>query len=112
MAAHSRTLRNSIISLTIFFALIVALLLGVPGLRSAADHISDANMLWVLAGIGLELVSCVGYVVVFELVFGILERPLAWRLALSELAANSAVSASGIAGLALGAWVLRTRGYR
>jgi uncharacterized protein (TIRG00374 family) len=110
MAAHSRTLRNSIISLTIFFALIVALLLGVPGLRSAADHISDANMLWVLAGIGLELVSCVGYVVVFELVFGILERPLAWRLALSELAANSAVSASGIAGLALGAWVLRTRG--
>jgi uncharacterized membrane protein YbhN (UPF0104 family) len=110
MAAHSRTLRNSIISLTIFFALIVALLLGVPGLRAAADHISDANMLWVLAGVGLELVSCVGYVVVFELVFGMLERPLGWRLALSELAANSAVSASGIAGLALGAWVLSTRG--
>jgi uncharacterized membrane protein YbhN (UPF0104 family) len=110
MAAHSRTLRNSIISLTIFFALIVALLLAVPGLRAAADHISDANMLWVLAGVGLELVSCVGYVVVFELVFGMLERPLTRRLALSELAANSAVSASGIAGLALGAWVLRTRG--
>jgi uncharacterized membrane protein YbhN (UPF0104 family) len=110
MAAHSRTLRNSIVSLTIFFALIAALLLGVPGLRAAADHISDANMLWVLAGVGLELVSCVGYVVVFELVFGMLERPLGWRLALSELAANSAVSASGIAGLALGAWVLSTRG--
>jgi hypothetical protein len=110
MAAHSRTLRNGIISLTIFFALIVALLLGVPGLRAAADHISDANMLWVLAGVGLELISCVGYVVVFGLVFGTLERRLAWRLALSELAANSAVSASGIAGLVLGAWVLRTRG--
>ena len=110
MAAHSRTLRNSIITLTVFFALIVALLLGVPGLRAAADHISDANMLWVLAGVGLELVSCVGFVVVFELVFGIVGRPLAWWLALSELAANSAVSASGIAGLALGAWVLRTRG--
>jgi uncharacterized membrane protein YbhN (UPF0104 family) len=110
MAAHSRTLRNGIISLTIFFALVVALLLGVPGLRAAADHISDANMLWVLAGVGLELVSCLGYVIVFELVFGTLERPLARLLALSELAANSAVSASGIAGLALGAWVLRTRG--
>jgi uncharacterized membrane protein YbhN (UPF0104 family) len=110
MAAHSRTLRNSIISLAIFFALLVALLLGVPGLRSAADHISDANNLWVLAGVGLELISCAGYVVLFELVFGMLERPLARRLALSELAVNSAVSLSGLGGLALGAWVLRTRG--
>jgi hypothetical protein len=67
MAAHSRTLRNSIVSLAIFFALVVALLLGVPGLRSAADHISDANILWVLAGVGLELVSCAGYVVLFVL---------------------------------------------
>jgi uncharacterized membrane protein YbhN (UPF0104 family) len=39
-----------------------------------------------------------------------LERSLAWRLALSELAFNSAVSLSGIAGIALGAWVLRSRG--
>src|SRR5947209_5921806 len=110
IAAHSRTLRNSIISLAIFFALVVVLLLGVPGLRAAADHISDANALWVLAGVGLELVSCAGYVVLFELVFGTLERPLAVRLSLSELAVNSAVSLSGLGGLALGAWVLRTRG--
>ncbi|HWX97120.1 MAG TPA: lysylphosphatidylglycerol synthase transmembrane domain-containing protein [Solirubrobacteraceae bacterium] len=110
LAAQSRTLRNSIISLSIFFALVVALLLGVPGLRAAADHISDANLLWVLAGIGLELVSIAGYVVLFELVFEMLERPLALRLALSELAVNSAVSLSGLGGLALGAWVLRTRG--
>ena len=63
-----------------------------------------------LAGVGLELVSCAGYVVLFELVFGTLERPLAVRLSLSELAVNSAVSLSGLGGLALGAWVLRTRG--
>jgi uncharacterized membrane protein YbhN (UPF0104 family) len=110
IAAHSRTLRNSIVSLAIFFALIVALLLGVPGLRAAADHISDANTIWVLGGVALELISCAGYVVLFELVFGMLERPLASRLALSELAVNSAVSLSGLGGLALGAWVLRTRG--
>jgi uncharacterized membrane protein YbhN (UPF0104 family) len=110
MAAHSRTLRNSIISLVVFFALLIALLLGVPGLRAAADHISDANILWVLAGVGLELISCAGYVVLFELVFGTLERRLASRLALSELAVNSAVSLSGLGGLALGAWVLRARG--
>jgi uncharacterized membrane protein YbhN (UPF0104 family) len=110
MAAHTRTLRNSIISLAVFFGMVVALLLGVPGLRSAADHISDANMLWILAGVALELVSCAGYVVLFELVFGMLDRRLITRLSLSELAVNSAVSLSGAAGIALGAWVLRSRG--
>ena len=70
MAAQSRTLRNGIISLAVFFALVVGLLLGVPGLRSAGDRISDANGAWVVAGIVLELLSCVGYVVLFGLVFG------------------------------------------
>ena len=110
VAAQSRTLRNSIISLAIFFALVAALLLAVPGLRSAADHISDANPAWVALGIGLELLSCLGYVVLFALVFDMLDRHVSWRLSLSELAANSVVSSSGLAGLALGAWVLRSRG--
>ncbi len=110
MAAQSRTLRNSIISLAIFFALVAALLLGVPGLRSAADRISDANLAWVGAGVGQEVLSCLGYVVLFGLVFGMLPRRLTSRLSLSELAVNSVVSVSGLAGIALGAWVLRSKG--
>jgi uncharacterized membrane protein YbhN (UPF0104 family) len=64
----------------------------------------------VVAGIGLELLSCAGYVVLFGLVFGMLGRRLISRLSLSELAVNSVVSVSGLAGIALGAWVLRTKG--
>ena len=70
LAAQSRTLRNSIISLAVFFALLAALLLGVPGLDSAADRIAHASPAWVAAGIVLEILSCAGYVVLFELVFG------------------------------------------
>ena len=103
VAAQSRTLRNSIISLAIFCLLVAALLLAVPGLRSAADHVSDASPPWVAVGIGLELLSCLGYVVLFALVFDMLDRHISWRLSLSELAANSVVSSSGLAGLALGA---------
>jgi uncharacterized membrane protein YbhN (UPF0104 family) len=110
MAAQSRTLRNSIISLAIFFVLVAALLLGVPGLRSAAELITDAKLAWVGAGIGLEVLSCLGYVVLFGLVFGMLPRGLISRLSLSELAVNSVVSVSGLAGIALGAWVLRSKG--
>ena len=59
---------------------------------------------------GLELLSCAGYVVLFGLVFGMLGRRLISRLSLAELAVNSVVSVSGLAGIALGAWVLRGRG--
>lgn len=109
MAAQSRTLRNSVVSLAIFFALVVALLLSVPGLRSAGERITDANLAWVGAGIVLEVLSCLGYVVLFGLVFG-LPRRLTSRLSLAELAVNSVVSVSGLAGIALGAWVLRSKG--
>ena len=69
-----------------------------PGLRAAAERITDANPAWIAAAIVLELLSCVGYVVLFELVFGTLGRSLTSRLSLSELAVNSVVSVSGLAG--------------
>jgi uncharacterized membrane protein YbhN (UPF0104 family) len=109
MSTQSRRLRNGLISLAVFFALVVALLLAVPGLRSAGERITDANAVWIVAGVGFELLSCVGYVVLFELVFK-MERRFSRRLSLSELAVNSVVSVSGIGGIALGAWVLRTKG--
>jgi len=60
--------------------------------------------------VALELLSCASYVVLFGLVFGRLGRRLSSRLSLAELAVNSVVSASGLGGIALGAWVLRTKG--
>jgi uncharacterized protein (TIRG00374 family) len=110
LAAHSRRLRNNLITLAVFFLLVIALLLAVPGLRSVAERITDAQPGWVALAIGLELLSCAGYVVLFGLVFARLGRQLSYRLSLSELAVNSVVSASGIGGIALGAWVLRSKG--
>jgi uncharacterized membrane protein YbhN (UPF0104 family) len=111
LASQSRTLRNSLISLAVFFAIVALLLLAVPGLKTAAEQLTDASPGWVVGGIGLELLSCVGYMVLFDLVFGRIGRRMVTRLSLSELAVNSVVSVSGLAGLALGAWVLRSRGF-
>jgi uncharacterized membrane protein YbhN (UPF0104 family) len=110
IAAQSRTLRNSIISLAVFFAIVIALMFAVPGLRAAGDHITDESAGWIALGVGLELLSCLGYVLLFWLVFGPLGRRLISRLSLAELAVNSVVSVSGLAGIALGAWVLRSKG--
>jgi uncharacterized membrane protein YbhN (UPF0104 family) len=108
--AQSRTLRNGLISLAVFFVLLVGLLTAVPGLRSVAERLTDASAGWVVLAIVLELLSCAGYVVLFELVFGRLGGRLSARLPLAELAVNSVVSLSGIGGIALGAWVLRSKG--
>ncbi len=110
LAAQSRKLRNSVISLAVFFVIVVGLLLGVPGLQKAGEKITDANLAWVAAGFALEVLSCVSYVVLFSLVFGRLGRSLISKLSLAELAVNSVVSVSGLGGIALGAWVLRSKG--
>ncbi|MEA2152621.1 MAG: hypothetical protein QOI18_854, partial [Solirubrobacteraceae bacterium] len=110
MTAQSRTLRNSVLSLLVFFALQAALVLSVPDLRSALDHIARADPAWLGGAVCLELLSCAGYAVLFGLVFGMLGRRLTSRLSLAELAVNSVVSVSGLAGIALGAWVLRSKG--
>ena len=110
LASHSRKLRNSLISLAVFFGIVVGLLLAVPGLKAAAERLTDANPGWVAIGIAFELLSCVSFMVLFDLIFGQVGRRLSRRLSLSELAVNSVVSVSGLAGLALGAWVLRTKG--
>ena len=43
-AAQSRALRNSLISLAVFFAIVAGLLLAVPGLHAASERISHANV--------------------------------------------------------------------
>jgi uncharacterized membrane protein YbhN (UPF0104 family) len=111
LAGQSRRLLGGVLLLAVFCVLVAGLLLAVPGLRSAADRISDATPAWVAVAVLLELLSCAGYVVLFRLVFSPLERGLSARLSLAELAVNSVVSLSGVAGIALGAFVLRGRGF-
>ncbi|MDE3070867.1 MAG: hypothetical protein KGJ43_09080, partial [Acidobacteriota bacterium] len=106
----SRRLRNGLIGLLVFFCLVVALLFAVPGLRSTARRMESANLLWVAVAIAVELLSCASYVLLFEHVFARLRRRVASRLSLSELAMNSVVSAGGLGGFALGAWVLHSSG--
>jgi len=106
----SRRLRNGLLSLAIFFGLIAALLTGVPGLKSAARRIEHANGAWIALGVLCELLSCFSYVLLFGRVFARLRARVAVLLSLSELAMNSVVSAGGLGGFALGAWVLRNAG--
>ena len=109
-AQASRSLWRNLIALIALIALAVGLLLAVPGLRTVAHQVSRMNIYWVLAGILLEILSCAGYILAFLQVFERSPVRLGARVALTELAFNSAVSLGGVGSVAVGAWLLVERG--
>ena len=108
--AHTRQLRHGLISLVVLGGLVAGLLLAVPGLGGVSRALDHVDKDVVLAAIGLEFLSCMGYVLIFQLVFARAPRRFAARLAWTEMAFGSALSFGGAGSLAIGAWVLKTRG--
>jgi uncharacterized membrane protein YbhN (UPF0104 family) len=107
---QSRRLRNAVVWVVVAGALVVALLLAVPDLRSVGRRITHMDTRWLAVAVALELVSCLGYVAAVRLVFPTVPAALARRLAWSELAFGAALPVGGIGSLAFGAWVLRREG--
>jgi uncharacterized protein (TIRG00374 family) len=87
---------------------IVTLLPGLDGLRTRLSHAQPG---WLLLGVGLKVLSGLGYVAVFRMVFC---RRMSWsvsfQIGMSELGANALFPTGGAGGLALGAWALRRGG--
>ncbi|MFL5863401.1 MAG: YbhN family protein [Solirubrobacteraceae bacterium] len=105
-----RSLWRGLISLVILVALVVSLLLAVPGLHGVADEVADMKVGWLVAAVVLEIMSCLGYVVAFLQVFDRAPVRFGARVALSELAFGAAVSLGGAGSIAVGAWLLVDRG--
>jgi uncharacterized membrane protein YbhN (UPF0104 family) len=106
----SRSLWHGLISLVILVAIVVGLLLAVPGLHGVADAVSDMQGGWLVVGVILEVLSCLGYVLAFLQVFDRAPIRFGARVALSELAFGAAVSLGGAGSIAVGAWLLVERG--
>jgi uncharacterized membrane protein YbhN (UPF0104 family) len=75
-----------------------------------AKQVDNMQLGWVLVGVGLEILSCVGYVIAFLQVFDRAPVRFGARVALSELAFGAAVSLGGAGSVAVGAWLLVERG--
>lgn len=101
---------HGLIALAVLVAIVVGLLLAVPGLRGVARTVTRMKPGWVAAAVAFEVLSCVGYVVAFLQVFERAPIRFGARVALSELAFQSAVSLGGAGSVALGAWLLLERG--
>ncbi len=105
-----RRLLHGLIWLAILVAIVAGLLLAVPGLHGVAHAVTHMQPGWVAAAVVLEILSCAGYIVAFLQVFERAPVRFGARVALSELAFQSAVSLGGAGSVALGAWLLVERG--
>lgn len=94
--------------LVVAVALVVVLM---PGLGEVRQQLAGINRWWLALAVALEALSGLSYVLLFWPVFC---RRMSWRssweIGWSQLAVGSLVPASGLAGLALGAWVLHREG--
>jgi uncharacterized membrane protein YbhN (UPF0104 family) len=89
---------------------VIAVLLAVPDLRPVAGEIADMNPGLVAAALGLELASCLSFVVIFRLFFRPVPRTVAREMAWSQLGSGALLPGGGVGSLAVGGWLLHLAG--
>jgi hypothetical protein len=84
---------------------VAAMFLVVPTVAAVPAQLVEGCATWIVAGAGLELLSALGFVVLFKLVFA---ATLSWRRttrsALRALGASTILPAGGLVGPTVGAW--------
>ncbi len=108
--AQERRLRTGILTGALLSVLLGGLMLAIPGLRAVSHSIRHARPGWIALAAGLEVASCVGYVLAFQGTFAGLPRRFATLVAASELAFGAVVPLGGAGGIAAGGWLLARRG--
>jgi uncharacterized membrane protein YbhN (UPF0104 family) len=108
----TRRLRRGLIWAGLLTLLAACALIAVAGSGPVEDRLATATPWWLVVAALLELLSCLGFVLTFRLVFPLLERSLARRIAWTELAFGAVVPLGGAGGVGIGAWILHAKGVR
>jgi uncharacterized protein (TIRG00374 family) len=105
------SLLKGVIRTAALIGVLVLIVLLAPGLGEVRDRLDEAEPAWLGLALAFEALSFGSYVLMFAPIFcrGMSMRR-SWQIAGSELAMGAIVPASGIGGLALGAWVLHEGG--
>jgi uncharacterized protein (TIRG00374 family) len=106
-----RKVRKQLLFLTGVVLLVVAVVTLLPGLEGLRARLSHANSVWLVLGAGLKVLSGLGYVAIFRMVFcSRMSWRVSYQIGMSELGANALLPTGGAGGLALGAWALKRGG--
>jgi uncharacterized membrane protein YbhN (UPF0104 family) len=91
-------------------ALSLAVLFWVAPLGHVIDSIGDMNALWLVAAVGLECGSCLGYVVVFRRFFPEAQRSVSRQVAWISMGAGAVLPGGNFSSAATSGWLLRHQG--
>src|SRR5436305_14097511 len=88
----------------------VGVLLWVAPPAQVIHSIADMNPLWLLATVGLEIGSCLSYVVVFRGFFPEPPRPVSRQVAWIAMGAGAVLPGGNFSSAATTGWLLRHNG--
>ncbi len=108
-STDARVVRR-LVTVVLLSVAIGSLLLAVPGLQGVSRQIAHLDPIWVIAAVGLELGSCLAFVVIFRFFFDRVRPATARQLAWLEQGAGALLPGGGVGALAVGGWFLRREG--
>lgn len=91
---------------------VVTVLLAVPGLQPVVHELRMMNPALVAAAVGLELASCLSFVVIFRMFFPGTAKRVGQELAWSQMGSGALLPGGGVGSLAIGGWLLHLIGMR
>jgi uncharacterized membrane protein YbhN (UPF0104 family) len=103
---HLRHALELVVSLGVLLAVVFA----VPSLGSVRHQLKAIDPWWIVAGIALEIGSCVSFVVVFRAFFDQIPPRLARRIAWIEMGSGALLPGGGVTSYALGGLLLSQAG--
>lgn len=108
LTPHS--LRARMITLTLLAIGVLSVLLAVPGLREVLSEIGHLKAPWLILALGLEVASCLSFVVIFRHFFNVLPARLTRGVAWTEMGSGALLPGGGAGSLAIGGWLLHRAG--
>jgi uncharacterized membrane protein YbhN (UPF0104 family) len=109
-SSQRRQLRSGLVSAAVLSVLLGGLVLAIPGLGTVGHRVAHVRWGWVVLAGGLELASCLGYVLAFQGVFNDIPARFAALVATAEQAFGAVVPVGGAGGIAAGGWLLSRAG--
>ncbi len=109
-AIDRRPAPRRLLTVLVLAVCVITALLAVPDLRPVAGEIADMNPAVVAAALGLELASCLSFVVIFRLFFNRVPTTIAREMAWSQMGSGALLPGGGVGSLAVGGWLLHLAG--
>jgi len=90
------------ITLAVLTGVLVTVVSAVPSLGPVRHHLASINPWWALAGVALEIASCLSYVPLFAAFFDEVPRPVTRRVAWIEEGSGALLPGGGVTSYAVG----------